>query len=817
MHRLESLAADVRVAARHFARKPLAAATIVLVLALGIGVNSALFSVVQAFTTRPAPAVPRDDALVRVLGAAQASAGARWEQRGFSLAELRALEARTTTFAAVAGWTAEDLVVDRGDGAGPRAVRAQFVTPDFFRALGVAPALGSDLRAASGAGADVVISHALWAELFGGSRDALGAVLRVNDVAVRVVGVAPPRFQGAVPGQGSPALWLAAAARSEIVRSARWETDPDSALFAVFARLAPGVAPEQASAIARTVAARAAAASATRATFGAEVVPLSGTSGRSLGTPAGDQGTAFAAVGAIALLVLLVACTNVSSLLVAAAVARRHEIATRLSLGASRARLVRQLLTESALLATAGGAAGLLLYWWITRLVASRVTDVDIAPDLATVSFTLAIALATGVGFGLSPALHATRGGVAAAMRDSGGGATRRSRLQHAFVVAQIVCTQPLLVVLAVLLSATVEDDGPRLAPGVGERVVAARLTLRGDAGGYDAKVAKVRALAARIAERPEVAAVVPEAGAFDIRNVTVLPAEGDARTDARADGIPPTRVHVEGTAPGYFALLGVPIVRGRAPALADTAGREMAVVLGSDLARALFGAADPIGRRLAAPGARDARPMVVVGVFDATRATTRGSVARVYTADGARWRDDALLVRTRAPAGALVPALHRLLRAEAPELPVSVLATLHDLGRAERRSALQVAGGAAAVGALALGLASLGLYALVALTVGQRTREIGVRLALGASPRRVAGAFFASGLRLTVIALLVGLPVSLGALKIVLSQVVLPSGSLPLAGGGIALVVLGVAAAATWVPARRAAGLDPLRALRAE
>jgi ABC-type antimicrobial peptide transport system permease subunit len=188
-----------------------------------------------------------------------------------------------------------------------------------------------------------------------------------------------------------------------------------------------------------------------------------------------------------------------------------------------------------------------------------------------------------------------------------------------------------------------------------------------------------------------------------------------------------------------------------------------------------------------------------------------------VYTADGAHWRGDALLVRTRAPAQPLVPALRRLVRAEAPELPVGSLGTLADLDREAQREVMRIAGGAAAVGVLALGLASIGLYALVALTVGQRTREIGVRLALGGSPRRVAGTFFASGLRLALVALLVGLPVSVLALKVVLSRVIAPAVSLPAVGGGIALAVLAVAAAATWLPARRAASLDPLRALRTE
>ena len=258
--------------------------------------------------------------------------------------------------------------------------------------------------------------------------------------------------------------------------------------------------------------------------------------------------------------------------------------------------------------------------------------------------------------------------------------------------------------------------------------------------------------------------------------------------------------------------------------------------MIGSDLAREIFGDANPIGetvvstlrswssRELELDGAPPGRPpteasMVVVGVFDATRATTRGSGSAVYTANGKRWRRDVLLIRTRGPAAAWVPSLHSLIRDAAPGLPLTRLQTLAEIDRERRREPRQVVGAAAAAGALALLVASIGLFAVVSLAVGQRTREIGIRIALGAKPLSVARSFFRSGLRLSAIGLLIGLPISLAALRLAMPGPMVLAGELdlPVLGVGIALVVLLVTGAATWLPARRAATVDPSLALRAE
>lgn len=806
---VDALASDLLFAFRYFARQSLTTSTIVVVLALGIGANSALFAAIQAEVLRPAPAVPKDAAHSRIYGLEQPRRGARWQVREFSYPELLLVAQRKETFSDVAGWIPDDVVLDPADSSSARGVGAEFVTPNFFAALGV-PITGPGFATPNPSTPDLaaVMSFATAEELFDAPTSAIGKRVLVNQVPVRIVGVAPPRFQGAIPNSGRPVLWMPLSARADVDRlSPRWLTD--SAHLSLFARLAPSVTREQATAIAKGLAARTLPDSAARIGMARSVSVV----GMRESPPyQGDESfIVFTAIGVIALLILLVACTNVSSLLVAAAVGRRHEIAVRLSLGASRARLVRQMLTESALLAITGGTGGLLLYWWFTKLIGSRV-NVEIAPDLTTVAFTLAFALGTGVLFGLSPALHATREGVAGALRDSGTGATRRSRLQRSFVIAQIVFSQPLLVMLAVLLWAVVGERDP--APSaVSEYVISARFRFPSRAENLRQGLQAVDSLAPRIATLPGVVAVTPDASAFAIRSVT---AAGAVAAD-------PIRVNVEGTPPGYFSLLDIPIVLGRDVSLADTIGNAFRVVIGSDLARRLWGDANPIGRKLASldvtAGARDSIRMVVIGVFDANRPTTRGRGFRVYTSYGKQWRSYSLLIRTRGPAQAFIPQLRTTFQAAAPALPVSRLETLATVSARDRRVAMQVIGAAAGAGGLALLLASLGLYGVISLAVSQRKREIGIRIAVGAMPSRVVRMFLASGVRLSVIALLLGLPVSLVALRVALSQgvVIAPDMNLWLVGSSIAAVLLVVASAATWLPARRAARVDPALTLRVE
>jgi predicted permease len=819
---VESLLGDVRFAFRHFGRTPLTAITLVLVLSLGIGVNAALFAILQALTMRPAPGVPADDALVRVRGTTFARVEGKLLPRGFSMPEINDLASRRETFAAVAGYAGDQMVLDLGDGSELRPDEVQFVTPNFFATLRVQPVIGPGLPAGNtadtpGAELAAVISHLLWEQL-GGDAALVGRIIRINDVPVRVVGVAPPKFAGPVVGSGMPSVWLPIAARAALVRStAHALASRDSALFDAFARLAPDATIEQANAVVRVVATSWIPETPPEGeplVYSSDVVPLRGFTD----VDGDNEGLIMGALlGTGALLILLVACTNVSALLVGAAVARRREIAIRLSLGASRLRVIRQLITESSLIALAGGALGLALYWGITRVIAWMLADIGIGPDLGTVAFTALIALGTGIVFGLSPALHATRLDVSSALKDSGGG-TSRSRLQRAFIVAQIVLTQPLLVAIAMLIGVIVYEMDGGTDNRLAARIVRVQFGTYGGAGSWEEKVARIDEVMERVAALPGVEAVVPEAAAFDVGDFRVHTA--DRGSGPRAQEV--VTAPVEGTAPGYFAFQKIPMLRGREPLASDTAARDMAVVIESDLARGFWGSADPIGKRLQMTSRRfkqEPRTAVVVGVFDTTGAPLRGK-GRVYTADGGRWRRNTYLVRTGGAGSAVIPDIRRLARDDIPDIPIygNGLMTLEQLDRRERKEILQASAGATAAGVLALLLASVGLYGVVALAVRQRHREIGVRVALGARPRQVIRLFFMSGVRLSMLGVVLGLPLSVVSLYLIASQFAdhVPL-NMPLVGLAIAAVVVGVAALASWIPARKAAGVDPLVAIRTE
>jgi putative ABC transport system permease protein len=284
--------------------------------------------------------------------------------------------------------------------------------------------------------------------------------------------------------------------------------------------------------------------------------------------------------------------------------------------------------------------------------------------------------------------------------------------------------------------------------------------------------------------------------------------------------------VRVQGTRPGYFDLIDAPVILGRDVSLLDTASSDYPVVIGSDLARSLWGTENPIGKTLARKGWNslrtsrvDSAELVVVGVYDASVTTKRGMGTRVYTARGQYWARHGLLIRTTGPAQAFVPTLHQFIRTNAPALPVTHLQTWTDMINYQRRDALQNLAGAAVSAGVALLLASIGLFAVVALAVGQRKREIGIRIAVGAEPLRVARMFFTSGLSMCAIGVAIGLPISAIALHIALmeGEEVAAGFSIPMVVAAITAMMFAVAAAATWFPARKAATVDPSIALRAE
>lgn len=410
------------------------------------------------------------------------------------------------TFASVAAWRTDDVVLRVANGELPTA-KAHFVSDNYFSTLGLAPTIGAGLPPESNEPV-AIISHLLWQRSYGGTSDVIGKTIDVNGVRATIVGVAPERFRGALPTPTSNVVWMTLPNVAAVMRtSAAAVTSNDSTSLSVFGRLGDGVTPTQATTAVRLVADRALASRALPTTPTKYDTDVAAMIGKNM-LPQNDDALLIAALfGAVALLVLLITCTNVSALVIGAAIARRHEVAVRLSLGASRARIVRQLVTENTLLALGGGFLGLSLYSVLAWLAEREVPEMTITPDWKTVAFTAAVALGTGILFGLSPALHATRRGVADVLKDSDAGHSGRSRLQRGFVIAQIALTQPLLVGMAIMLGFVPLISG-RMANDVDQHLITLSVAFRADNATPKAQRASAQRLMDRLRVMPGVVGV---------------------------------------------------------------------------------------------------------------------------------------------------------------------------------------------------------------------------------------------------------------------------------------------------------------------
>jgi predicted permease len=528
---------------------------------------------------------------------------------------------------------------------------------------------------------------------------------------------------------------------------------------------------------------------------------------------------------AFALLVLLITCTNVSALMVGLAVARRREIGVRLSLGAPRTRLIRQLLTESVLLALIAAAAGLVMTAIGIPAIGSRLEDVQLVIDWRVTTATCAIAIVTGILFGLSPALHATRVSVGEVLKaTSSAVAASRSRLQRALVVTQITLTQPLLVGLGVVIGTMVTDMDRQATSSVPGQIAEIELDTWAGRVSNAERSSRIAAVVERVAAMPGVVAAMPmQMGTVSVPLI-VHPAD-------RIDGIAYDAVmqaHFTAAPKGYFTAFGIPIVRGRdfdadeySPPSADAVS-PLAInraIIGSDLARRLWGEADPVGRRLAMGTAEraDSAALVVVGVVDEAAAGPSEISDRIRVYVPYATMNSGVIARTAGPALPMLNAMRRVVAAEAPQMPITRAQTMEQREAESRRSIMRTSGALAAGGLLALVLSAIGLYAVVSLAVGQRTREIGIRTALGAPHRQIVRMFFAKGLALSAFGLILGLPLSMIVTRLVAMRLNWPLARSPLVGVAIGVVVLVVASIAVWIPARRASTIDPMVALRTE
>jgi len=822
---MDTLLQDLRYAARALLKSPGFTAVAVLTLGLGIGGNTAVFTLVNAALFR-APPGDRPHELVWLAATVdfpEQPGRPRSYQRRFSMPEYRDYAAGATAFTGLIAY--QDVALALGSGGEPERINGMLVSGNYFQVLGLVPAAGRffvpEEDRDPGAHPVVVLSHGLWSRRFGFDPGIVGADITVNGRRFMVVGVAPAGFAGIQLGEPAELFTPLAMVAVAMPRSAELLTQRNAGWLQIVGRLKPGATVAEAGRDVTTLAARLAQAypDALKATS-AEVAPLSG------GLDPGNRQQALPILlllMAVPMVVLLIACANVANLLLARATGRRREIGIRLALGATRWRLLRQLLTESLLLALCAGGAGMLLSFWLNDvLLAVSHAPAEIAlalkPDIRVLAFTIAIAVITGLLFGLAPALGATRPDVVPALKEEGialGRRVRRSRLTGAFVVAQVALSLILLVTAGLFLRSL--DKALAVNPGFDS---VNRISLSFDLGiqGYSDR--QRGTFYARLLERVRVMPGVESASLG-----SPLPMSGRMiRSAVSLEGVDPDAgavpVSAASVAPAFFATLGVPLVRGRDFAATDGPGTPLVLIVNETLARRLWPDQNPIGRRLRLYG-REEPLREVIGVAKDGKYDELTERPRSFVYFPERQHSDvsdiSLVVKStgdpRRLAGALTAAVHEL----DGTLPIFRLETfaqaLHNRLDKERGASSLLG----VFGTLALLLAALGLYGVMAYAVSQRTREIGIRVALGAGQAHVLRQFVGEGVRLAVVGVVIGLALSVAITRVIAQFLygVTATDAATFAAGAAALCV--VAVLASWLPARRAARVDPMVALHSE
>ncbi|HKF45257.1 MAG TPA: ABC transporter permease [Thermoanaerobaculia bacterium] len=810
---MNDLLSDVRYALRTLSRSPGFAAAAIATLALGIGANTAVFSVVDSLILRPPPGLAQPGSLVWISGVQ------RGRLQGLSYPDFEDLRLETGAFSGVFAVSRAAAHVARGRDA--ERIRAHLVSDNAFDVAGSKPALGRTFLPddAKEARPVAVIGHRYWERAFDSDPGAVGSTLNVNGRAFTIIGVAAEELIGFRSDPEEIAdIYLLFETYYSGERRRNLE-NRDSAWLLVQARLRPGVSVEEASAAAAVVVRRRAASrSAEMRDLSAAATPLQGW------VPPGQLKDVlpFALFGLIATgLVLSIACANVANLLLARAAGRRKEIGIRLAIGASRSRIVRQLLTESVLLAALGAGAGLLLALWTIDLILNRFgAPAAIAPrlDFRIAAYAAAAAFATGITFGLAPAWKASRRALVPSLKGEASEGAERSRLPGGLVVAQVSISLVLLAAAGLLVrsfqKAAAVDIG--LERRHAARTLAASFDVETQGYGPERSREFFRALLDRAGALPGV-----ESAAL----AETLPLSGRAVGDAIAPKGEVPRpgdsetVFVNTVSPGYFETLGVPILAGRDFTEADREGAPPVVIVNETLARRFWPGQDPLGKFLQTGGER-AATLQVVGVARDGKYLRMTEAPRPFAyfsilQQGARHGETILIARFSGPPS--VEALRSEVRALDPSLPLFRVRSLERLLEdqlADRRNGTLVV---EIFGVLAICLAVVGLYGVLSHSVTRRRREIGIRMALGASPAQVRALFLRRGGKLASIGIAIGLALSAAVTRL-LSQMlfgVAPTDAATFLA--VTLLLSAVALAAAWLPARRATRVDPMAALRSE
>jgi putative ABC transport system permease protein len=799
---VQSLSQDLRLAARLLAKSPGFTLAATLTLALGLGANTAMFSVVYAVMLRPLP-YAQPDRLVRVRG-------------GSSYPDLADWIAQAKSFEGFAAYRPHFF--DQAGAEGAERVEASLVTGDLMRVLGARAALGRPLQAEDdrpGGQKVVVVSHSFWQRRMNGDPEAVGHTVSFAGGTYTVVGVMPPSFR--LLDADKAEVW--APVRVESVQEA--EARGAHTMWAV-GRLREGVSLAAAQAEMDAIALRLAAAHPDENKDRRFVLmPLHDFLVR------GARPALQVLLGAVAFL-LLIATTNVANLLLARAASREREIAIRASLGASRWRLLRQLLAESVVLVALGGAAGLLVASWISDLVVrlgpADVPGLDaVTLDLRVLAFTAGVSLLAALLFSLAPWLHACQVSLLGSLKE-GGRSTEghaRQRVRNALVVSELALALVLLVGAGLLLRSLhrLQSIDPGFDP---TRLFTFDLTL--PMQDYHEIPRRTRLYESVMSDLAALPGVETVAAGSELPFGT-----GMIYHNFVIEGRPPLPVGTEpeiysrSVSPEYFKALGIPLVRGRGFLRSDDAGAVPVVILNEAAARTHFAGEDPIGRRIAWARSTPLVWMTIVGVVGDVRAsgTGREEVPAVYAPiaqESRPWKTwMTVAIRSSLPPSVLLPQVKRAVARAAPAVPVTRPRTMDELMAASasaRRFNLLLLG---AFAGLALALAAVGVHGVISYAVSHRIHEVGVRVALGAGPGDILRLVVGQGFALAGAGTVLGSAAALALSRFVSGMLFGVRATDPITFAGVAGLLIAVALVACYLPARRALRVDPVVALRCE
>lgn len=803
---------DLKYSLRTLKNKPGFAAVVIFTMAMSIGANTALYSVLSAVLFRAMPYADAD----RLVMVWETNLKKNLPESLFSVPKYTAVKEQNRVFDETAAFTFGNFNLTGRDE--PEQIRGARVSGSLVRVLGVKIALGRDFLPEEdepGANPVVVLSHELWQRKFGADPSVIGRPVTLDGKIYTVVGVMP---QGFSFYNESVRLWVPRAFDNNLLTPEQVKRGAGSLM--VVARLKPGVELQQVAASTAVINQQYQQEYPGNSDADNEikVIPLREQLVRDIRT------TLLVIWGAVAL-VLLIACANIANLLLARAATRSREIAVRTALGASRGRLVRQMLTESVTMSLLGGALGLVLaYWGVPAILAlnpdnvPHFNEIGISPQVF--AFTLVLSLLAGLFFGLAPSLQLSKTKLNETLKDSAKGSTAgraRRRGQSLLVVVQISLTLLLTILAALTLQSYRHLQG--VSPGFDARnVLTMRLSLaKSKYPEPQQQESFYRQVLERVGNTPGVVSVgaisyLPLAGGSIQYFYNV---EGTERRGLGKDPLASTYV----VSSGYFKTMSIPLLQGRAFTDQDDSKAPKAVVISRSLAARYFKDESPLGRRLAISA--DYSPagwMTIVGVAENVKSSDLGEEARdtIYVPyTQVRWPNMYLVVRAPTGPENLTGAVRGQIRSVDPDQPISSIRTMEDVvgsSVAQSRFTVVLLG---AFAGLALLLAIIGVYSMMAYSVNERVYEIGIRMAVGAQEKDVLRLFLIKGLKLTLVGLIVGIAVSAGVTRVIESMLFGVNATDPATFAGVTLLIACVALLACYLPARSASRVDPITALR--